>query len=71
MTTFEQPRHRARRARFGIGTVAGKITGLIQNAARRRKRRKGLLALREMEDWQLRDIGVSRSAVEDALSARK
>ncbi|WP_404404702.1 DUF1127 domain-containing protein [Pelagibacterium halotolerans] len=54
-----------------LGKTAAKIVDLAQAWKRKRRHRKALLDLKDMEDWQLKDIGVTRSAVEDALFTRK
>ncbi|MCD7059775.1 DUF1127 domain-containing protein [Pelagibacterium xiamenense] len=71
MSTIERNRYVERSPFFWIGDAVAKLSAFARAKARERRHRKALLELREMEDWQLRDIGVSRSAVEDALFSRK
>jgi uncharacterized protein YjiS (DUF1127 family) len=49
------------------GWVQGLLRGLLRELLRREKRRAAIKALRQLDDRELRDIGLSRGQIEAAV----
>lgn len=72
MSMIERDRFALRSPAFlWAGKAYAAVARAIREKLRQKRHHKALVQLSEMEDWQLEDIGLTRSAVEDALFARK
>ena len=50
-----------------LGELSRRIKGLIRVIGQRRERRRAYRQLAIMDDWQLKDIGLSRSDIRAAV----